>query len=1202
MPSLFSRSRTTSTPSKKSPANALVANAQPAYDEFGRVNSRGSGAASPFQSPLKKDAGKDKKKAGQDAKSRTRTLSSPRQDHDLGDLVAQIPDGSFLLLNLDRPRDESGEEKSLEHDYGYLSCERHVILGLDDVARLVDVLAVELGTRCLTTPFIFSTLALDISSSAIKRLIRAFLETCANPSSQEAEHRWREEARFAGPHELGMCFRWGFARVVRVVGGQAVRGLISWDHYVEFRDSEAALNYPPTHFATFLPPLPPVLRTILWTLLSLLIRFTAHSSASGHTPPTLSPLFGPLLFGLGPASLSFQHTYIHYLRAVNAMEHIMLAFIRCQDAPKAPGVRSDINTNITFGSATTLGVPTRLKDWIRGYPSMLPTLHVKEKQDKPQARRGARTMRVVSVRRNVRMYSPDLVKTAAGWASAPRFGQDPGRGLAGSKEWERIAPSALKLQPRYSEGYKKRMDMPASFHPYTGPTGTSSATSSTSSATSKSSDEKDKLGLGFREGEDRFRTLTELKWGEFENSGFGTTAANDKKLQFDLTESERTSRSTKRTTMNWNDFSAIGFDRTDARLSATLQFSTPVAHSISSWPMKNESITKKLKKTQRALPPFGWDTEPVMGSEEMIEEAFMDVFCDLVYGGGWMDIERGEETDRECNWALIAFKSLPLNKNSTPGGDPRTAATVLLFEEFVPLEYRQQLAKESGTKRRLPFLFSPSSKSRPWKPAATLNGRPYVVGHVPKSPTLREVEFEGMLRSNGSKILSLSKAAPAIAVSPATQGDSDHTAHSRPGTAGSGSASPARQLERVPSDSPLTPGTTKRRFRIPVPSPSVVRRSTLVPAEYSTVDFETRLASYSDDELNESASMKALTPAEKNARRMSRDDAWVDILVAAHSRRMGSQEADRRPGGKGLKGGRSDPELASQEIALVLAGVRARSPLSDEEEIQSRQPAAEVLPNTTPQEKPKEGQDPDIESVMSYPKNKRVGYFDLHPERRPGGGSPQSVRPQVNANDSDGDDVPDHLVYGALESIVIPAPDPVRPSFESEGSEYGPSATSSPTREIDVPEFVEYERSREEKESSHSRAESTTLPQLTQSNDFPKSTPQSKTASLIEMYREREKQTLTSAMPSKLPVRSAPLPPKNAELPPIPPSVRIPSPVSVPESDPPEIGDEPEPEADYLSPLDPNHVLFAESGRNSPGRYIHGAPLHNVVEEEEEED
>jgi len=47
----------------------------------------------------------------------------------------------------------------------------------------------------------------------------------------------------------------------------------------------------------------------------------------------------------------------------------------------------------------------------------------------------------------------------------------------------------------------------------------------------------------------------------------------------------------------------------------------------------------KLKKTQKSLSPFGWDTEPVMGTEVIIKEAFMGVFCDLVYGGGWMDTE-----------------------------------------------------------------------------------------------------------------------------------------------------------------------------------------------------------------------------------------------------------------------------------------------------------------------------------------------------------------------------------------------------------------------------------------------------------------------------------------------------------------------------------------------------------------------------------
>ncbi|KAG2744852.1 hypothetical protein P692DRAFT_20892839, partial [Suillus brevipes Sb2] len=285
-----------------------------------------------------------------------RTLSTPETEP-----FAHILDGSFLLLNLE-PKDIDHEQQ--EHDYGYLSYQRHVVLGLDEVARLVDVVASELGTRALTTPFIFSTLALDVSASLVRRLVRSFLETWTG--GIDAERRWREEARLAGPHELGMCIRWGLARVVRIVGGQAVRGLIAWDHYTEFRDSEATQNYPPKHFSTFLPSLPSTLRSILLTLLSLLIRFTAHSASSGHTPPTISPLLRPLLFGLGPATLAF-HTYIHYLRAINATEHLLLSFIRWQ-------------------STSDLGVPTRLKEWIRSYLSTLPALHHSGKHERPQAR------------------------------------------------------------------------------------------------------------------------------------------------------------------------------------------------------------------------------------------------------------------------------------------------------------------------------------------------------------------------------------------------------------------------------------------------------------------------------------------------------------------------------------------------------------------------------------------------------------------------------------------------------------------------------------------------------------------------------------------------------------------------------------------------------------------------------------------------
>lgn len=238
MPSLFSRSRTNSTPHKQLSLTSPDAYNGTALDEFGRVSSRLSA-----NHPTSPSSKKDKKKAKEQEK-RLRTISTTRDSEQGPETpLPVVPDGSFLPLNLERPRFDSGLDHPKEHDYGYLSYERHVVLGIEEAARLVEVVSEELGTRGgITTPFIFSTTALDISSSAIKRLIRAFLHTCSAQSSQaaeEAEQRWREEARFAGPHELGMCLRWGLARVVRSVGGHDVRGLIAWEHYTEFRDSEA---------------------------------------------------------------------------------------------------------------------------------------------------------------------------------------------------------------------------------------------------------------------------------------------------------------------------------------------------------------------------------------------------------------------------------------------------------------------------------------------------------------------------------------------------------------------------------------------------------------------------------------------------------------------------------------------------------------------------------------------------------------------------------------------------------------------------------------------------------------------------------------------------------------------------------------------------------------------------------------------------
>ncbi|KAF8217959.1 hypothetical protein K438DRAFT_1796058 [Mycena galopus ATCC 62051] len=95
----------------------------------------------------------------------------------------------------------------------------------------------------MSTPFIFSSLALDVRRSGVVRLVNAFLATCTdgngNGMGRTGGHdKFVEEARFAGAHELGMALRWGLSRVE---GGREVRGLLSWAWYERWRAEESAL-------------------------------------------------------------------------------------------------------------------------------------------------------------------------------------------------------------------------------------------------------------------------------------------------------------------------------------------------------------------------------------------------------------------------------------------------------------------------------------------------------------------------------------------------------------------------------------------------------------------------------------------------------------------------------------------------------------------------------------------------------------------------------------------------------------------------------------------------------------------------------------------------------------------------------------------------------------------------------------------------
>lgn len=196
------------------------------------------------------------------------------------------------------------------------------------------------------------------------------------------------------------------------------------------------------------------------------------------------------------------------MRASHAAEHLLLAFIRWQE------------------SQTQLkgSTPVRLKDWVRGYPSMLADI---SRLEKP--RRGAKLKRLALVRRNVRLYSPDLIKNSASW-SAPK-GE-----LQNSKEWNRIAPAFLKLQPRYSDTYRKYINVAPNFYPEMGV-----GSNMIQGLNTPDDDEKKEFsvwgGLDTSAEDERFRSLTDMRWGTFESFGFSDNSKN--KLAFDLTESAR---------------------------------------------------------------------------------------------------------------------------------------------------------------------------------------------------------------------------------------------------------------------------------------------------------------------------------------------------------------------------------------------------------------------------------------------------------------------------------------------------------------------------------------------------------------------------------------------------------------------------------------------------------------------------------------
>jgi hypothetical protein len=352
---------------------------------------------------------------------------------------------------------------------------------------------------------------------------------------------FQQDLQFAKEHELAWLLRWALSRITRLKEGsrEVCHGILEWEVYEEWRGRERgklspnlpvrakadglAAHYPLDAFPYLSALIPSNLyEQVLTPLFQLLSRFAAHSHLSGLTPHALSSLFAPLVFDI-PASSPAMLAHATFVRAASATEHLLLAFVRSQSTSKSElGVKD---------------LPTRLREWVIGYPSMLAT---DAELARGNPRKGAKMVRCERVIRVVRAYTRDLVVHAELWASE-------------FQEWDQWNRVILKhrsgevSRPKFSTAWKRKMAVKETL-PL--PASASDLQRQMSYGKARAPGRKDETVGRERkksdEEEARFGSLAGKEWSMFEEGGFDAPKnENDSKdmksrLQFDLTESAKT--------------------------------------------------------------------------------------------------------------------------------------------------------------------------------------------------------------------------------------------------------------------------------------------------------------------------------------------------------------------------------------------------------------------------------------------------------------------------------------------------------------------------------------------------------------------------------------------------------------------------------------------------------------------------------------
>ncbi|GJN91519.1 hypothetical protein Rhopal_004542-T1 [Rhodotorula paludigena] len=526
--------------------------------------------------------------------------------------------------------------------YGYAPIATTLELSIIKVEKIVAACAVELQRRGLDTPLILSSMALDISLEGVTSLIRVYLD---DPSA------WISDLALAHPLSVGAFMKWGLARLINERGR---RGFVSWDSYNEFKTAER--GFPPKSCTVHLiSRLSASNGRLLTSLLTLFSTIAAHSATNGMPPRKLAALFSPYVFGLAD-DRGFDETYEEWQRATDAFEHILLSFVRDQQAQGQ--------------------LPTFLERFVAGYPEVL---NISYSGAPPRVPKGSRVEEVTRVRRSTRFHSRNLIQQGGTWD------------VPYSNDWRLFFTSTLSSspspdstdRPAFTASYRHLLNI--------------------------------RSGHGLEDDDDegelqRFKSVVEKDWAQFGQLGFQDV--DEKKLEFDLSEGEREAVRRKRDTMDWSTFETAGFTH-EVFAPTHLVFHHTLNQRVNTWPSSQQQLTQRLKEAEKALPPFPYDTTPREHARVTVDADFFETWADVLVGGGWARDEL-----KESSFALIQWKARPREGDPIRGksstGDARTEERWVLVEEVVPREYREALLADPKTKKqskRVSFMRAVRRKS-----------------------------------------------------------------------------------------------------------------------------------------------------------------------------------------------------------------------------------------------------------------------------------------------------------------------------------------------------------------------------------------------------------------------------------------------------------------------------------------------------------